>query len=140
VPISVLIEGFLTCYTISQALSRSLSKVLLLKFFQNFVDNLLYILLRITFLCCIYLLSLGTSSHLETLSKGLILILQLTWFFSSLAHHFICETHIKALISVWAGRDLNPRTPPCQGGILTKLDHRPVYIHVKSCNSALKTV
>ena len=26
----------------------------------------------------------------------------------------------------WAGRDLNPRTPPCQGGILTKLDHRPV--------------
>jgi hypothetical protein len=25
----------------------------------------------------------------------------------------------------WAGRDLNPRTPPCQGGILTKLDHRP---------------
>ena len=37
----------------------------------------------------------------------------------------------------WAGRDLNPRTPPCQGGILTKLDHRPVYIHVKSCNSAL---
>ena len=26
----------------------------------------------------------------------------------------------------WAGRDLNPRTPPCQGGILTKLDHRPL--------------
>ena len=30
----------------------------------------------------------------------------------------------------WAGRDLNPRTPPCQGGILTKLDHRPIT-HVK---------
>jgi hypothetical protein len=25
----------------------------------------------------------------------------------------------------WAGRDLNSRPPPCQGGILTKLDHRP---------------
>ena len=28
----------------------------------------------------------------------------------------------------WAGRDLNPRTPPCQGGILTKLDHRPLAL------------
>jgi hypothetical protein len=28
----------------------------------------------------------------------------------------------------WAGRDLNPRSPPCQGGILTRLDHRP-HIH-----------
>jgi hypothetical protein len=27
----------------------------------------------------------------------------------------------------WAGRDLNPRPPPCQGGILTKLDHRPLH-------------
>jgi hypothetical protein len=27
--------------------------------------------------------------------------------------------------SKWAGRDLNPRSPPCQGGILTRLDHRP---------------
>jgi hypothetical protein len=26
----------------------------------------------------------------------------------------------------WAGSDLNQRPPPCQGGILTKLDHRPV--------------
>jgi hypothetical protein len=25
----------------------------------------------------------------------------------------------------WAGWDLNPRSPPCQGGILTRLDHRP---------------
>ena len=25
----------------------------------------------------------------------------------------------------WAGSDLNQRPPPCQGGILTKLDHRP---------------
>ena len=31
----------------------------------------------------------------------------------------------KATSMVWAGRDLNPRPPPCQGGILTKLDHRP---------------
>ena len=28
----------------------------------------------------------------------------------------------------WAERDLNPRTPPCQGGILTKLDHRPLAL------------
>ena len=27
----------------------------------------------------------------------------------------------------WAGSDLNQRPPPCQGGILTKLDHRPYY-------------
>ena len=26
----------------------------------------------------------------------------------------------------WAGSDLNQRPPPCQGGILTKLDHRPI--------------
>ena len=26
----------------------------------------------------------------------------------------------------WAGRDLNPRFPPCQGGVLTRLDHRPL--------------
>jgi hypothetical protein len=25
----------------------------------------------------------------------------------------------------WAGQDLNSRPPPCQGGILTRLDHRP---------------
>jgi hypothetical protein len=44
---------------------------------------------------------------------------------------------LKIVLKIWwAGRDLNPRTPPCQGGILTKLDHRPVYIHVKSCYSA----
>ena len=25
----------------------------------------------------------------------------------------------------WAEGDSNPRSPPCQGGILTRLDHRP---------------
>ncbi len=25
----------------------------------------------------------------------------------------------------WAGGDLNSGPPPCQGGILTRLDHRP---------------
>lgn len=25
----------------------------------------------------------------------------------------------------WAGSELNQRPPPCQGGILTRLDHRP---------------
>jgi hypothetical protein len=25
----------------------------------------------------------------------------------------------------WAGSELNQRSPPCQGGILTRLDHRP---------------
>ncbi len=29
------------------------------------------------------------------------------------------------LISIWAGSDSNQRPPPCQGGILTRLDHRP---------------
>ncbi len=27
----------------------------------------------------------------------------------------------------WAGSDSNQRPPPCQGGILTRLDHRPLY-------------
>ena len=27
--------------------------------------------------------------------------------------------------SEWAGSDSNQRPPPCQGGILTRLDHRP---------------
>jgi hypothetical protein len=31
------------------------------------------------------------------------------------------------LISIWAGSDSNQRPPPCQGGILTRLDHRPLY-------------
>jgi hypothetical protein len=31
------------------------------------------------------------------------------------------------LISKWAGSDSNQRPPPCQGGILTRLDHRPLY-------------
>ena len=25
----------------------------------------------------------------------------------------------------WTGRDLNPRLPPCEGGVHTKLNHRP---------------
>jgi hypothetical protein len=29
----------------------------------------------------------------------------------------------------WAGRDSNTRPPPCQGGILTRLDHRPFVNH-----------
>ncbi len=30
-----------------------------------------------------------------------------------------------SLISEWAESDSNQRPPPCQGGILTRLDHRP---------------
>ena len=42
----------------------------------------------------------------------------------------------------WAGRDLNPRPPPCQGGILTKLDHRPFVNrqHLRHCASKPYTV
>jgi hypothetical protein len=36
------------------------------------------------------------------------------------------NTKINAKTAKWAGSDLNQRTPPCQGGILTKLDHRPL--------------
>jgi hypothetical protein len=43
--------------------------------------------------------------------------------------HLVCiflpEFTSIPLIYVWAGRDLNPRFPPCQGGVLTRLDHRP---------------
>ena len=35
------------------------------------------------------------------------------------------ETEFRAY-NGWAGRDLNPRFPPCQGGVLTRLDHRPL--------------
>jgi hypothetical protein len=28
----------------------------------------------------------------------------------------------------WAGSDSNQRPPPCQGGILTRLDHRPFIL------------
>jgi hypothetical protein len=28
--------------------------------------------------------------------------------------------------AIWAGSDSNQRPPPCQGGILTRLDHRPM--------------
>ena len=32
--------------------------------------------------------------------------------------------------SEWTGRDLNPRPPPCEGGVHTKLNYRPFYISV----------
>jgi hypothetical protein len=35
------------------------------------------------------------------------------------------ETKTTIKNTKWAGSDLNQRPPPCQGGILTKLDHRP---------------
>ena len=38
----------------------------------------------------------------------------------------IMKINGKTSLSKWAGSDLNQRTPPCQGGILTKLDHRPL--------------
>ena len=34
----------------------------------------------------------------------------------------LTEKHAKF---IWAGSDSNQRPPPCQGGILTRLDHRP---------------
>ncbi len=36
------------------------------------------------------------------------------------------KTKTVAQKTKWAGSDLNQRPPPCQGGILTKLDHRPI--------------
>jgi hypothetical protein len=27
----------------------------------------------------------------------------------------------------WVGADLNRRPPPCQGGVITSLDHQPAY-------------
>jgi hypothetical protein len=36
------------------------------------------------------------------------------------------ETKTTTLNAKWAGSDSNQRPPPCQGGILTKLDHRPL--------------
>jgi hypothetical protein len=36
------------------------------------------------------------------------------------------NTKVNGKKEKWAGSDLNQRTPPCQGGILTKLDHRPL--------------
>jgi hypothetical protein len=66
-------------------------------------------------------------STLYTLNETKPFLSYASQFFSNAVSYIIGETHIKALIQVWAGRDLNPRTPPCQGGILTKLDHRPFY-------------
>ena len=28
----------------------------------------------------------------------------------------------------WTGGDLNPRLPPCEGGVRTRLNHRPVFL------------
>jgi hypothetical protein len=36
------------------------------------------------------------------------------------------KTKTTTLNAKWAGSDSNQRPPPCQGGILTKLDHRPL--------------
>jgi hypothetical protein len=36
---------------------------------------------------------------------------------------------------LWTGRDLNPRPPPCEGGVHTKLNYRPPYIFVKELAS-----
>jgi hypothetical protein len=69
---------------------------------------------------------------------GLFPIHVLSLLSSRFVPYIIRETHIKALISVWAGRDLNPRTPPCQGGILTKLDHRPGSLLRTTVDSALQ--
>ena len=38
----------------------------------------------------------------------------------------IKETKFKIINAMWAGSDSNQRPPPCQGGILTRLDHRPM--------------
>jgi hypothetical protein len=42
------------------------------------------------------------------------------------ARHADNETKRTILNAKWAGSDSNQRPPPCQGGILTKLDHRPL--------------
>jgi hypothetical protein len=36
------------------------------------------------------------------------------------------ESKIRIGTANWAGSDSNQRPPPCQGGILTRLDHRPM--------------
>ena len=36
------------------------------------------------------------------------------------------ESKCNLIYRKWAGRDSNTRPPPCQGGILTRLDHRPM--------------
>jgi hypothetical protein len=35
------------------------------------------------------------------------------------------RTNTAGFTAKWAGSDSNQRPPPCQGGILTRLDHRP---------------
>ena len=40
-----------------------------------------------------------------------------------ISNHYRVENKKKE--KEWAGQDLNSRSPPCQGGILTRLDHRP---------------
>jgi hypothetical protein len=42
------------------------------------------------------------------------------------AKHTEIKTKTTTQNAKWAGSDLNQRPPPCQGGILTKLDHRPL--------------
>ncbi len=31
----------------------------------------------------------------------------------------------------WTGRDLNPRPPPCEGGVHTKLNYRPLHFFLE---------
>ena len=45
----------------------------------------------------------------------------------SISHENPKKSNVNGLISEWAGSDSNQRPPPCQGGILTRLDHRPLY-------------
>ena len=40
----------------------------------------------------------------------------------------------------WARRDLNPRPPPCEGGVLTRLDDGPTKIFRASALSFPQTV
>lgn len=44
-----------------------------------------------------------------------------------ITHENLNKSSKNDLISIWAGSDSNQRPPPCQGGILTRLDHRPLY-------------
>ncbi len=44
-----------------------------------------------------------------------------------MSHENLNKSIQNDLISEWAGSDSNQRPPPCQGGILTRLDHRPLY-------------
>ena len=46
------------------------------------------------------------------------------WLFKS----SLCTNSFALKNAKWAGSDSNQRPPPCQGGILTRLDHRPFIL------------